>query len=413
MTRSPASRNAGDPAERKAFIRQAIQTANSNALRLALYQVTGDPELAAMKPYQLEIRGGALLQNAVRPEDLASLHDKAVAYLFSTGDKPVVLPPPDAAEAKRLMGLFCAQQISENYARFGLEELAYDEYPRDAKWSNKPSPEVLSSLRVLVVGAGISGIAAAIQLSRLGIPYTVIERQVDIGGTWQLNNYPQARVDTSSYLYQFKFEKNYPWAEFFAARNDTMKYLHHVAGRRGVLENFRFEIQVVAAKWHEDRGVWVATLRHADGREEQFTANFIISGSGLFATPNSTPDIAGLDDFKGRIFHTALWDQSYDFAGKRIALIGTGSTGTQLMPALAEAAGQLTVYQRTPSWIFGVEGYRSPVPDETQWLFDHLPYYWNWISYSAFDTAMQLQNAQSYDREWRNTHGGVSFSGTG
>ena len=397
-----------DPAEREAFVRRAVETANANALRLALYQATGDPDLAAMKPYQKEIRGGALLQNAVRDEDLDQLKEKAVRYLLSVGDVPSVPQQPDEAEARRLMELFSTQEISDNYARFGIEELAYDEFPRDAQWNAKPPPRTLDALRVLVVGAGISGIAASIQLKRLGIPFTVVERQEDIGGTWHLNNYPQARVDTSSYLYQFKFEKNYPWKEYYAARDETKEYLDHVANKHGVLGDFRFRIEVVTATWDEERAVWLATLRHKDGREEELVANFIISGSGLFATPNSKPDIPGIETYQGKIWHTAHWDYSYSYAGKRIALIGTGSTGTQLMPAMAAAAEHLAVYQRTPSWIFGVDGYRSKVPSETQWLFDHLPYYWNWISYSSFDTAMQLQNAQSYDHRWRETHHGVS-----
>jgi 4-hydroxyacetophenone monooxygenase len=412
MAEAAMAHQSGADSEREAFIRRAVETANSNALRLALYQLTGDPELAAMRPYRKEIRGGAMLQNVVRDEDLPSLREKAVQYLLAQED-PVVAPPaPDDAEKRRLIKIFNAQTVSENYMRFGIEELAYEDFPRDAKWTARPAPEVLAKQKVLIIGGGISGIAAAIQLKRLGLPHVVIERQADIGGTWHINNYPEARVDTSSFLYQFKFEKNYPWPEFFAARDESKRYLNHIANKYGILDAFRFNTEVTSAKWDEDRALWMVTLRTQDGGEETIEANFIISGSGLFATPN-LPDIPGIEGFQGRMFHTAQWDHSYDYSGKRIALIGTGSSGTQLMPALAKAASQLTVYQRTPNWIMQLDGYRAAVPEETQWLFEHLPFYWNWYSYSSFDTALQLQNSQTYDHEWRKTNKGVNAINAG
>ncbi|MFN3727628.1 MAG: flavin-containing monooxygenase [Allosphingosinicella sp.] len=389
----------------KTFIRRAVDQANLNALRLALFQITGDPELAAMKVVQKSIRGGALLQEAVADEDIPRLKEKVVDYLLNPPAS--VPPPPSKEETVGLIKLFNSQEKSENFIRFAIEELALEDYPRDVQWTNRPSQQVIDNFKVLVIGGGISGIGAAIQLKKLGIPYRVIERQSDIGGTWQLNNYPEARVDTSSYLYQFKFEKNYPWTEFFAARDETKRYLNHVAERHGILPDFQFDTEVVAAQWDEDDALWHATLRHKDGREEQVSANVIISGSGLFSTPN-LPDIPGAESFGGAMFHTAQWDHGFDYAGKRVALIGTGSSGTQLMPAIAKAAEHLTVYQRTANWIMKLEGYRAPVSREARWLFDNMPYYWNWYCYASFDTAMHLQDMQTYDRDYRERTGGIN-----
>jgi 4-hydroxyacetophenone monooxygenase len=397
----------GRLADREAQIRRSLATANTNALRLALYQATRDPELAAMQPVHVPVRGGAQRQFVVADDDLPVLIEKAVAYLLDTPAEPG--PEPTKDEARELIALFTGgAELSENYLRFALEELALDEFPRDVRWTKPPPQDVFDATHVLIIGAGISGVAAAVQLERLGLRYTVLERQADVGGTWQLNRYPEARVDTSSYMYQFKFEKNYPWTEYFASRDETRRYIRHIAEKYGIIKNLRFEREVVAAKWDEDDAVWTVTTRRADGSEDQLRANFIITGSGLFATPNLEPDIPGIGDFRGRIFHTAQWDRDYDIDGKRIALIGTGSTGVQLMPALAEAAKQLTVYQRTPNWIAGVPGYRDKVPEDARWLFDNLPYYWNWYCYSSFDTSIQLQNAQTYDHEYRARTGGVS-----
>jgi 4-hydroxyacetophenone monooxygenase len=393
------------PTDHEAFVRRVVDQANLNALRLTLYQITGDPELAAMRVEQKPIRGGALLQNLVADEDVPRLKEKAIAFLLDPPSS--VPPPPNDADSRELLKLFSSDPKSENFLRFGVEELAFAEFPRDVHWTNRPPQKVIDDFKVLVIGGGISGIGSAIQLQRLGIPYRVIERQSDIGGTWQLNNYPEARVDTGSYLYQFKFEKNYHWSEFFAARDETKRYLKHVAEKYEILPQFQYDTEVVAAKWDEERALWTATLRGKDGSEEQVTANVIVSGSGLFSTPN-LPDIPGIESFEGEMFHTARWNHGYDFAGKKVALIGTGSSGTQLMPALAQGAEQLTIYQRTPNWIMALEGYRSPVSPEARWLFDNLPFYWNWYCYATFDTAMQLQGLHAYDREWQAQGGGIN-----
>ena len=351
------------------------------------------------------VRGGAQFQRVVAKEDLPTLQEKAVQFLL--GPPVEAPPPPTEAEARQLIALFSGEPLSENYARFGLEELAFDEFPRDWRWTNDVPPEDADKINVLVVGGGISGLTAAIQLKRLGLHYKVIERQAEIGGTWHLNDYPEARVDTSSYMYQYKFEKNYPWTEFFASRGETKAYLNHIAEKYGVAEDFQFNTEVIAATWDDGRSVWDVVMRDNEGNETKTTANFIITGSGLFSTPRM-PDIPGIESFEGKMFHTTQWDHDYDFNGKRVALIGTGSTGVQLMPALARGAAQLTVYQRSANWIANAPGYREKVPPETRLLFDRVPYYWNWFCYSSFDTSVQLQNAQTYDHEWRKTHTGVS-----
>ena len=391
--------------DREELIRKAVDSSQTNALRLALYQTTRDPALANLKLDRLAVRGGAQFQIVVAAEDIPVLKDKVVRYLLNP---PLpVPPPPEPAETRELLQMFCGRALSENFIRFGMEELAFDPFPRDVHWSKTADPKLRTDINVLVVGGGISGLAAAVQLKRLGIPFEVVERQGGIGGTWQRNIYPGARVDTSSFMYQFKFEKNYPWTEYFASRAETKRYVEYIAAKHGVVSNFRFNTEVTAAHWDEARARWIVTLRDADGSEETRNANFIITGSGLFSTIK-LPNIPGIEDFQGKIFHSTQWDPHYSYAGKRIAVIGTGSTGVQLMPELAEAAGQLTVYQRTANWIAAAPGYRSRVSEEARFLFDGIPYYWNWYCFASFDTSIQLQNAQTYDHEWRKSHAGVS-----
>ncbi|KAJ5556286.1 hypothetical protein N7494_000201 [Penicillium frequentans] len=357
-----------------AFIKSAIDKSNLNALRLALLQVTGVPDLANMRTRRHAIRGGAMFAHVMSEEDVPALKEKALNYLVARTLGDCIPPPPSKAEAKKLTDLFGDEPVPEYEYDYHYEELAF---------------------KVVVIGGGIRGIAAAVQFKRLGLNFQVLERQGAIGGTWLLNSYPDAQADTSSYLFQFKFFKNYPWSKYFASAGETRKYLDD------------FNREVIGAAWHEDTSEWKLTVKHADGLEETIICNAIVSGSGLFATANQ-PDIKGIKDFKGPIFHSSKWDSSVDYKNKRVALLGTGSTGTQLAPAVAREAKQFTVFQRTPNWIMKMDGYRSEIDDHVRWMFANMPYYWNWYCYSSHVTSQQLQYMQNIDKDWQAKGGRIN-----
>jgi 4-hydroxyacetophenone monooxygenase len=401
---SPTLAAAGEITDDPALSRQAIRTANPNVLRIVLLQLTGDPRLKTMRLERKPVREGALSTYAVAAEHHEELYERAFQYV--TEARATVPSPPSEPEVRGLLELFGQERLSDEQFQFGLEELAFEQFPRDVRWERKPSPEKLKAFHVAVIGGGISGIATAIQLTRMGIPYTVIERQSDIGGTWQLNHYPEARVDSTNYLYQFKFEQEYPWTELFPNRDETKRYLNHCVTKYGVLENFRLDTELKTARWHEASSKWVLGLS-ARGEPQTLEANAVISCSGLFSTPN-LPDIPGIETFRGKAFHTAAWDHSYQYAGKRVGLIGTGSSGTQLMPHLAEKAQHLTIFQRTPNWISSMENYRSPVSREMRWLFRNIPYYSNWYGYACYHPTTQMQYLQTFDSEWQKSGGLIS-----
>jgi 4-hydroxyacetophenone monooxygenase len=385
-------------------VRRAVDAADPNVLRITLFQLTGDPDLAKMRVTATPVRGGASFNSVLAEEHHDEVRAKSLSYLLN---QPTEVPGrPSDAEILRMMEMLSNETFSAAEFRFGLEELALDEFPRDVTWNNRPPDAVLRGFHVAVIGAGISGIAAAVQLERLGIPYTVLERQAGLGGTWHLNRYPDARVDVTSYMYQFKFEKNYPWTEYFASQPETEKYLEHIAAKHDVKSKIRFNVEVTAAEWDEDTATWILTTR-ADGSEDTLSANVIISASGLFSTPN-LPDIDGINAFAGSIFHTAAWPGSLDLSGKKVALIGNGSSGTQLMPRVAEVAGRLYAFQRTPNWVAKIEGYRTKVAPELRWLFDNMPFYWNWYCYSSYIATTRTQASQVYDREWQARGGLIS-----
>lgn len=389
---------------RESTARAAIDQANLNVLRLALYQMTGDEELTKVRIVHVPVRGGAFFAYVVADEDAQMVKDKALAYLMTDRTGTRVTPPADD-QLRQMMALFTGEPLTDGEFALGREELAFDEFPRGAAW-NAERPAHASDHQVVIIGAGASGIAAGIQFERLGIPYIIVERQGDIGGTWHLNHYPDARVDTNSYLYQFKFEKNYPWTEYFASQGEVKRYLEHIARKYGVYDKIRFNVSLDRAVYDNNRHSWVLDLTDAVGGAEQLVANFIISGAGLFSTPK-LPDIAGIETFQGDTFHTTAWDNEYSPAGKRIAIIGNGSTGVQVMQGLADTAEQMYVLMRTPQWISPMEGYRELIPDEVKWLFANMPAYWNWYCYSAQTTAAGMQAAQEYDRAWQATGGQI------
>jgi 4-hydroxyacetophenone monooxygenase len=388
----PSSRTIPD----EAFIRRVLKSANLNVLRLALYYQTRDLSLARMKVLERPVQGGALLAHVLDRAHRDEVIDKAVAYLKS-GAQPK--PEPTKEQAVALMTLFTGHPPRPGDAEFGYEDMGFGEYPRHASWSGTAPASRLENFRVAIVGAGFSGIAAAVQLDRLGIDYEIIERQDDIGGTWHLNDYPEARVDISSFLYQYKFEKNYPWQSYFATRDELKKYLNHIVDKYGIRSKIRLRTAVTQAAWSDTEHHWELQLRDSAGVTENIRRNVIISCSGLFSTPN-LPDIPGIDTFRGKMFHTTAWDHQYDYAGKRIAMIGTGSTGCQLMPRLAQTAEKVTVFQRTANWIMPVSGYHDHVSEDKRWLLDHFPGYWNWFLYSHYVGSLQKQEMEALDPEW-------------
>jgi 4-hydroxyacetophenone monooxygenase len=170
----------------------------------------------------------------------------------------------------------------------------------------------------------------------------------------------------------------------------------------------RFNTEVTAAEWNDAAGEWVVHLRSPFALDEVVRANAIISAVGLLDRP-VLPDIEGLHSFQGKMFHTARWDHSYDYSGKRVGVLGTGASGMQLVPVVAQDAASTVIFQRSAGWVIPVPGYREPVTPETRWLYQHVPYYVNMFRlrmiYNAGDDAMY--DAYDIDPEW---HGAGSLN---
>jgi cation diffusion facilitator CzcD-associated flavoprotein CzcO len=207
-----------------------------------------------------------------------------------------------------------------------------------------------SHYEVVVVGAGVAGIYQIKLLADLGVDATVIDAAGDLGGTWYWNRYPGARFDSESYTYGFSFSKDllneWHWRERFSGQPENLRYLNYVADKFNLRKYMQFNCKVEAARFDEANDLW--RLRVADGRE--MTCRFVILAVGLLSIP-TPPRLEGIETFKGRAFHTYYWPhEPVELAGKKVAVIGTGATGIQVIGEIADKVGELTVFQRRPNW---------------------------------------------------------------
>ncbi|HVW79389.1 MAG TPA: NAD(P)/FAD-dependent oxidoreductase [Mycobacteriales bacterium] len=217
---------------------------------------------------------------------------------------------------------------------------------------------------VLVIGAGITGIYQLYRAREAGFSVRLLEAGDGVGGTWFWNRYPGARFDSESYTYGYLFSEElfdeWEWSEHFAGQPEIERYLNHVVDRFDLRRDIRLGVRVTAASYDEGSATWAVTTSGG----EQVVARFLIAATGVLSVP-FFPDVAGREDFRGTQLHTGLWPaEPVDLSGKRVAIVGTGSSGVQLVPAILDEVESLTVYQRTPNWCTPLNN--SPITAEEQ-----------------------------------------------
>ena len=216
----------------------------------------------------------------------------------------------------------------------------------------------------LIIGAGISGMYMLHRLRGLGMTARVFEAGTDVGGTWYWNRYPGARFDSESWSYGYSFSKElleeWEWSEHFAAQPETLRYLNYVADKFDFRRDIEFQSRVKAARYDETANRWEIELESG----KRARAPYLITGVGPLSAP-VMPNIPGKESFKGEAYHTGLWPhRPVDFEGRRVAIIGTGATGVQVIQEVAKTCARLTVFQRTPNWCAPLNN--SRIDDETQ-----------------------------------------------
>ena len=230
--------------------------------------------------------------------------------------------------------------------------------------SSRPETELDVDVEVLIVGAGVTGIYQLHRAREAGFTAQLVEAGDGVGGTWYWNRYPGARFDSESYTYGYLFSPElfdeWEWQEHFAPQPETERYLNHVVDRFDLRRDMRFGAGVTAAVFDEPSGTWVVTLTD----ETVIRARFLIAATGVLSVPY-LPDVPGQDDFRGEAHHTGRWPaEPVDFVGKRVAVVGTSSSGVQVVPTILADAAAITVYQRTANWCTPLNN--TPITPEQQ-----------------------------------------------
>jgi 4-hydroxyacetophenone monooxygenase len=298
---------------------------------------------------------------------------EAVFRVLAEGTEPSI-KVPDESLLVEMMSTCLGEPVPAAYAPMILEQTGLGAIPQ---WRLSAD----HGLSAIIIGAGASGLCAAIGLRRIGVPFTILEQHEDLGGTWFANTYPDCRVDTPNHFYSYSFSPNPGWSHFFAPQPEIQRYLSDCADKFDVRQDLRLGVAARRAEWDDTHDIWSVHVMNTHGQIETIRAPILITAVGQLNRP-STPDLPGIEKFSGPVFHTAQWRHDVDLHGARVAVIGTGASAMQVAPAIAVDVEQLTIFQRSPQWARPIERYLSKVPSGSQWLFLHVPFYEAWYRFT-------------------------------
>jgi 4-hydroxyacetophenone monooxygenase len=357
-------------------LQTALKDADLPILLMVLMQLTGDRRW--IEPPFRPVRDSSVFADesgGLPPEVQEEVRAAALEILAPLGPDA---PAGELGEASlaEMMSTCVGEPVGAEYVRPLLEEMGFAPVP-------EPEPVDPGGFRAIVIGAGFSGVCAAIKLQAAGIPYVVLEKNPNVGGAWWENTYPEAGVDTPNHFYSFSFAPKRDWTHYFSKQPDILAYLEECVERFGVADHIRLGTTVESARWDADRQEWDVDVVPEDGGRETLSANAVITGLGQLNQPKM-PAIDGIDDFAGELFHTARWPADLELAGKRVAIVGTGASAMQVARTVAAEAESLTIFQRSPQWVVPNADYHRTVSDAKLWLLQHVPLYAAWYRFTLF-----------------------------
>ena len=384
---------ANNTTERQQFA-DAVAVANIPTLLMVLVQITG--ELRWLKPPYRPLRGSGLGDNdsGGLPESIQEEVRAATleAILDWRDGNPIAIPDPRPELLVEMLSCSMGEPVPPEYGSFTSSLLGHRSVSEDVI-------DVPDDFHVLIVGAGISGICAAVNLKAAGIPFTILEQHGVVGGVWHENRYPGAGVDTPNHLYSYSFAMH-DWSMFFALRDDLHGYLEQVAAEFELNPHIRFETKVDDATYDASGQVWRVNFTSADNVSGSLTANLLISAVGIF-NPPVLPDIDGLDQFSGPSFHTAAWQDDITLTDKRVAIIGNGASCMQIAPEIQHQVKSLTIFQRSLHWAAPFAQFRRRVPDPLRFLMREVPLYQAWYRVRLGWTFNdRIHSALQKDPDW-------------
>lgn len=365
-----------DPDE---VIRAAIAELSVPALLMSMVHMTGDLGLLDELPGPFKLIAMDL-QGGMSEADKQTVRHRAFDVVRDYRDRGCPPPfVPDERQMRAMLDAITVGEVTDEYVDYIAADLRLSDADQHGPVL-KSTAEQRNAFPVVVIGCGEAGLLAGIKLKQAGIPFTIVEKQSGVGGTWRANRYPGCRVDISNHYYAYSFEPTDHWSHFYSEQPEILQYLTDVMERHDIAPHVKFDTEVVSAVWDDEAASWRVETRASDGGKEILTARAMICAVGQFSNA-VTPDIKGGKEFRGPAFHTADWDDTVDLTGKRVAVIGAGASGFQLVPAIAPITAKVDVYQRTAQWMAPNVNYHEATGDGERWAVRHLPYYGRWLRF--------------------------------
>ena len=367
-------------------INAAVAEAGLLPLLLSVVHITGSLDVLQRLPPTKPPQFSGDTSGSVGPEEAAPLRALAAAAIRSWRDAGC--PPPRHLaedEMRRMIEVLVGKPLEARYGPLLAEELGLAGDARAFRWRRTVTPAEKSRCPVLIVGAGMAGLVMGYRLKQAGIPFTIVDKNRGPGGTWFENRYPGVRVDVPSYCYSYSFIRDHRWPELFSPGPVLRAYFEACVERLGLGSHIRYGVEAVRAVYDDAAAAWDVTLRSGSG-EEQTRVRAFVSAVGQLNRP-LIPQIEGEALFRGVRCHTSRWPEGLDLAGKRVAVIGTAATALQVIPEVAKAATQLTIFQRSPTWCLVHPEYRRAFRSGEQWAMDHLPGYARWYRVLLYNWA--------------------------
>ena len=380
-------------------LKTALADANIPTLLMVLVHLTASNEWLSPRYQCTKVRGiddhdTGGLDPAIQQEVRDAAHTALLAWKQGHAPK---LQPASAQLVQDMLSISIGEAFPSSYSDMAAAGLGLDpEFALD----QKDQFNVPAGFQVVVIGAGVAGICSAIRLKQSGIPFIVIEKNDEVGGTWHENRYPGCGVDTPNHIYSFSFAKH-DWTRYFALQDEIQRYFEQVATDFGIREFIRFNTRVLSARFDEQRSLWNVEIEPGGGNnKEMLHANLLLSAVGLLNVPKM-PDIEGLSTFKGPCVHTARWPADLDVTGKRVAVIGNGASAMQVVPAIVDRVEHLTIFQRSKQWAAPFAKFKKQVPDSVRFLLREVPFYQEWyrqrLSWIFND---RIHHSLQKDPEW-------------
>jgi 4-hydroxyacetophenone monooxygenase len=366
------------------FIKRMVEDAELPALMMTLAHLTGDLSLIReeFRPPLKAMPTGAEAQGGMSPEIQAKARAAAVDAIIAYRDLGCPEPAKLSANEFRDVLAFLAGNAAANYTSLASHELNLPTEEDKLAWT-KEQVAPGRRLRVAIIGAGMSGLVMAYRLRQAGISYVIFEKNSEVGGTWWENRYPGCRLDTSNFAYSYAFAQKNDWPYQYSPQETILEYLKDVTTEYELRKNIRFETEVRSIVYNENEKNWTLTVAAADLLPEDLKFEAVVLAVGQLNRP-IIPDFPGAADFKGPVFHSAKWREDVPLENKNVAVIGTGASAFQIVPAICSKVKKLSVYQRTPAWMLPAPNYHKPLAEGLAWLFLHLPFYSNWFRFYQF-----------------------------